>query len=493
LYYTKKKEYANTKLNNPFLEALASGGFQVEELAKLHYPDGVLIEDKKSDGSYDYSSKVHETNKLLQRENVVIFEAAFQFDNLFIRVDILEKKGNHINLIEVKSKSFNSYDYEYEFIGKRGGLNKSWAPYLFDVAFQKYVIEKAFPEFKVAPFLMLADKDKTTTIDGLNQLFRVSKTSDNRTGVDRKIDMLENPNEESVLSVFEVTGLIYDIECGKHRILEEYAFEDSIQLLAKAYKEDRFFDYDLNFQVCKACEFKTETDGQDLKSGFKECFSKKLGWKEGDFEEPNAFEIWDFRRWKQLNETGLLKLKDIDDEEFGEIKDGSVKMPRVERQLIQKHKSLEGDFEPVVLKKSLKIEMDSWQFPLNFIDFEASTSALPFYAGQKPYEKVVFQFSHHIYHEDGKVEHASEYINVNAGEFPNYEFVRKLKLALEQNEGTIFQFSPYENSTLNQVKLQLEQSKESDRTNLIEFIKSLTTHQRVSIIKVKFGHQQEAW
>ena len=27
--------------------------------------------------------------------------------------------------------------------------------------------------------------------------------------------------------------------------------------------------------------------------------------------------------------------------------------------------------------------------------------ALPFYAGQKPYEKVVFQFSHHIYHEDG--------------------------------------------------------------------------------------------
>ena len=38
--------------------------------------------------------------------NVVVFEAAFMFNNLFIRVDILEKKGNEINLIEVKAKSF---------------------------------------------------------------------------------------------------------------------------------------------------------------------------------------------------------------------------------------------------------------------------------------------------------------------------------------------------------------------------------------------------
>ena len=34
LYYTGKKEYANNILDNPFLEALAEGGFQVGELAK---------------------------------------------------------------------------------------------------------------------------------------------------------------------------------------------------------------------------------------------------------------------------------------------------------------------------------------------------------------------------------------------------------------------------------------------------------------------------
>jgi hypothetical protein len=104
--------------------------------------------------------------------------------------------------------------------------------------------------------------------------------------------------------------------------------------------------------------------------------------------------------------------------------------------------------------------------------------ALPFYEGQSPYEKVVFQFSHHIIHEDGKVEHANEYINVQPGEFPNFEFVRELKTALEQNVGTVFQYSSYENSTLNQIKQQLENSAETDRKELINFITTLTTPPR---------------
>jgi len=470
LFYTSNKEYANQKQEDPFLQALASGGFQVEELARLHYPEGKLIEDKNSDERYDHEEKVNQTSKLLEHENVVIFEAAFMYNNLFIRVDILEKKGNQINLIEVKAKSFKKDDAK-----KDVKYNSDWKFYLFDVAFQKYVIEKAFPEFLVNPFLMLADKDKTTTIDGLNQLFRASKTSDNRTGIELKIHTLDNPENQSVLSLVDVSDIIQKIESSENRILDEFTFENSIEVLAKAYEEDRYFDYDLNFQICKKCEFRTKVDDKKLKSGVKECFSRKLGWLEDDFNDPTAFEIWDFRRWKQLNEMGLIKLEDIDDELFGDIKEEDVKMSRVGRQLTQKHKALENDFEPRVLIPELKAEMESWKFPLNFIDFEASTSPLPFYAGQKPYEKVVFQFSHHVYHEDGKVEHANEYININAGEFPNFEFIRELKLALEQNNGTVFQFSPYENSTLNQVKSQLEQSGESDKTELIEFIKSLTT------------------
>jgi hypothetical protein len=171
----------------------------------------------------------------------------------------------------------------------------------------------------------------------------------------------------------------------------------------------------------------------------------------------------------------FIKNIDIEDAEFGDVKKIPGAITRVERQLIQKHKSIEEDVKPYLLKESLKAEIDTWNFPLNFIDFEASTVALPFYAGQKPYEKVVFQFSHHIYHEDGRIEHANEYINVEAGVFPNFEFVRALQKALNQNEGTVFQYSPYENSTLNQIKVQLEASNEADKEMLITFIKTLTT------------------
>lgn len=122
LFYTRKKEYANTQTDDSFLEALAQGGFQVEELARMEYPDGHLIEGK--DGDYDWL--VERTNELLQQENVVIYEAAFKFESYFIRTDILVKKGNDIELIEVKAKSYDPLD-DYIFIGKRGGKGRAFS------------------------------------------------------------------------------------------------------------------------------------------------------------------------------------------------------------------------------------------------------------------------------------------------------------------------------------------------------------------------------
>ena len=44
LFFTGNKNYANAKLEDTFLAALAKGGFQVEELARLHYPGGIFID-----------------------------------------------------------------------------------------------------------------------------------------------------------------------------------------------------------------------------------------------------------------------------------------------------------------------------------------------------------------------------------------------------------------------------------------------------------------
>ena len=96
------------------------------------------------------------------------------------------------------------------------------------------------------------------------------------------------------------------------------------------------------------------------------------------------------------------------------------------------------DDEVYLERDGLQREMDSWVYPLHFIDFETTMVAIPFHAGRRPYEQLAFQFSHHTVQQDGTVAHAGEYLNVEQGAFPNYEFVRKLKAQLEHDNGSIF-------------------------------------------------------
>ena len=233
LYYTRKIEYANKKQEDPFLQALAQGGFQVEELARMHYPNGVLIEG--NDG--DYESLWQQTQVLLQKENVIIYEPAFLIDGLFIRVDVLVKKGNSIELIEVKSRSFTP-DNEYLFIGKSGKMASGWKPYLFDIAFQKHVMQLCFPNWNIQSYLMMADKSKKASIDGLNQLFRISNKEGNRTGITKKVNTLEETGSP-VLGRKNITEIVADIEADKYKYHDDLGFLESITFLKSNYIKDK--------------------------------------------------------------------------------------------------------------------------------------------------------------------------------------------------------------------------------------------------------------
>ena len=63
--------------------------------------------------------------------------------------------------------------------------------------------------------------------------------------------------------------------------------------------------------------------------------------------------------------------------------------------------------------------------------------------------------------------------------FPNFEFARALKAELEGDGGTVFMWSPHENTILNKVAGQLEECLEGgapdDALELIEFVRTLTT------------------
>lgn len=465
LFYLNNPDiYPNTNEEDSFLTALAEGGFQVGALAKLYYPNGYEITDK------DRIKSTQLTSELLQQENVVIYEAAICFDKLFIRVDILEKKGNHINLIEVKAKSF---DNETRFTNTKGDITPEWKPYLFDVAFQKFVLENAFPEFKIDSYLMLADKRKVATVSGLNQRFQLIKDGDNTT-----VKIVGNTSLESlgepILTAVNVSNLVEYIHNvpNPQTLLLSPDFDVMVWSFADAYK--------LNVSIgarCGNCEFRTSDSKK--KSGFMECWKEQTSLTDVDFNKPLIFELWNFKGTQKCIEEGIYFLADVQKEHIGENKNHKVGggLSQRERQWMQVEKVRNQDNTVYLDFDGLKRELDSHIYPLHFIDFETSMVAIPFYEGSAPYEQIAFQYSHHIMEQDGTVRHESQFINTAKGEFPNFEFVRSLKKDLEQDNGTIFRFAAHENTVLNQIKQQLLKKTNNaipDRDELIEFIDSIT-------------------
>ncbi|MBN1183849.1 MAG: DUF2779 domain-containing protein [Bacteroidales bacterium] len=473
LFYTGKSQYPDTSEDDAFLDALAEGGYQVGALAKCYYPDGIEISER------GYDIPLQKTNELLTRNNVVIFEGAFKYYNLFIRADIIEKNGNNIILLEVKSKSFAGSDYR-DMLSKKGYLDSAWSDYVYDVAFQKYVITKAYPDWNVHAYLMLADKNSIATIDGLNQKFLLKTVEDERTIVEIVGDVSREALGEEVLIRVCVDDLIEMIYKGTDiPNPSEQSFSVYAHYLADMYERDEKIVVPIH-KDCKICEFQAtlEEEQEGKLSGFAECWKAQLGWSDDKFELPRILDIWDYRKKPDLMDAGIYLMQDVEEEHIGNTNPSSDgKLSRTERQWLQIRKAVEEDNTPYINIDGLKRELDSFTFPLHFIDFETSMVAIPFFRGRRPYEQIAFQFSHHQVNADMSIEHKGQYLCETVGMFPNFAFVRRLKAELENDNGTIFRYAPHENTVLNQIMVQLNEATPDevpDKQDLVAFIKTIT-------------------
>ncbi len=465
LYYTRKPEYENKSDSDSFLEALAQGGFQVEELARMDYPHGIAI----IGDDYNYDLLAEKTRKLLEQENVTIFEPAFLINGLFIRVDILVKKGDNIKLIEVKAKSIRSADHQ-SFINSKGKLSGGWDLYLYDIAFQKYVMQLAYPQWKISSYLKLTDKDATTTIDGLHQCFKVVSDSNLRTGIEKKKGLTKADLGAPILCDINVMEEIYLI-LNTNPLDDTRTFEETVVHFRDHYREDVKLFSEIG-PHCRGCEFITEDHSNGSKSGFHECWQEQLQLSKEEIDRPKVFDVW-YNPAKKVLEEGRFFMEEITENDIN-IKPEAGKLSRSERQWLQVQKHQENDNSPYFDVENLKEELSSWTFPLNFIDFETTAAALPFTAGMHPYEQVAFQFSHHIVYEDGRVEHFNEYLNTEIGVLPNFDFIRALKLSLKVNEGSIFRYHNHENTIVNVIYNQLLKSSEPDKQELLDFIEAIS-------------------
>jgi hypothetical protein len=480
LYYCDKPEYSNLKSEDAFLQALAESGFQVAELAKAYFPEGINI------NSQNYEEAVIETNKLLEKSKVIIFEAAVLFENLFIRADIIIKEDDHLTLIEVKSKSIDRED-KLPFLTSRKPITirKDWKPYVFAVAFQKYVLSKAFPFYRISSYLMLVDKDSTCPTDGLNQKFRISKDVNGRVKIISSVNLNEEDLSPKILKKINVADEISFI-FSEMKFRETMSFSEYVNFLSEHYSNDVRIPPIVG-TFCRKCEFKTDPKKlvPSLKSGFNECWSEVCSLEEN---ESSILDIWDFKKADKLIEQGIYKVKQLTADDIDPKPDGKPGMSQNQRRWEQVQKIINNDDTEKLEINDLKSEMNSWTYPLHFIDFETAMPAIPFNKGERPFFGLAFQFSHHVLHENGLVEHASQYFNDKIGVNPNLDFIRALKTSLENSTGTIFRYAPHENTYLNMIYIQLQKKNSIlDREELLSFIESISQPTEANKEKWKEG------
>lgn len=492
LDYVGKPEYVDTKNTNEFLKALAEGGFQVGELAKLLYPEGVEVTDPKQ------ADQIARTKELLEQTDVTIFEGTVQYDDWLARIDVIVKRGNKIDLIEVKSKSYDpslgSPDFQWRdqtAAAKKKTpqpLKSDMRSYLQDVAFQTMLFRMAYPEWEVSPFLVMADKSKRATIDGLNQKFKIHKEG---TGKNLRSWAIPVPGTtlesigEKVLVTVPVNKFVDEIVSGtiKHPGGEAF-FKTKATEWARAYAGKERIPPVIG-KHCRNCEFYSDAPDEQRKSGFHQCWSEAThkSFAEIEIYRPVTDLFYPGRdQIGNLISMGKLWLSSLEEEDFSSNKASKEISIIKKRQLLQVFGQWNSD-NPFFFDKALwNEEATKFKFPLHFIDFEGSRPALPFVAGKRPYSQVAFQFSHHVLDADGEVVHANEFLDLTPGHDPSIDFLRALKVALcapGQENGTVFMWHHYEKTMLRDLRSDLLELKASgnapiDADELITFVESLT-------------------
>ena len=496
-YYHEPQEYANQNQSDEFLQSLAAGGFQVGELAKIYcgVDEGCDLE-----GLTGYDRPLARTSELLQRDRVTIAEAAFRFGNLFVRADIVRKCGEQIDLIEVKAKSWSPEKPFLKCVKKRQSVNRDIQMYIYDVAFQRYVVENALRDMGIRAtihaYLMLVDKSKVADIDGINQYFTIEKEGA-RAHVKLMPGAVDLKSHEHVLTPFDVDEVCRKVIEGqtieRQKLMGGQDFVEFVTEKARWYCNHERHYCNLS-TTCYKCPFYATSETPGLKDGYDECWIEKAHFRPDDFRRPLLEDLWgggSSGLREQLFSQGKYFLDGITKKDIGCSKTPPAKpgLDSYQRKLLQvamttgRHKMLgrlSNSIHPdgaYLDTDGLRKEMSNWVFPLHMIDFETTAVALPFYAKMHPYEQVAFQFSHHVIEKDGagyKIRHAGQYINTERGKFPNFEFVRTLKKELEHDAGTIFRYATHENSILNAIRNQLIVSDEVDKKELVAFIETIT-------------------
>ena len=467
LSYSRDARYVNTRASDEFLQGLADGGFQVGELARLfarqHDPDAIDI------AAADPDAQVHETAKALKSDSATVFEATIRHENLLVRVDVLEKRGEKLYVKEVKSKSFDPA--KHKFLRNDGGIRAEWLPYLYDLAFQIYVVSKAFPHLDVTAGLVLLDPVEVIEVDGLSSALKVQRVG--RTAeviVSRDLDLeavsplilkcydMNQEVQQLLDGVVDAPGMSLDFD--------EFVERISTHLVEGTRPEAR------PGRHCRACEFNIDPSSASdaARSGWSECLAEVLNRIVDRPREDSVFGVSHLDPTPYL-ERGKLYLDELDESDIpANVSDSQIS--RSHRQQLRVREAHEGNHAALLRRKDLQRAFAGVQFPLHFVDFETARPTLPFTRGRTAKQQLLFQFSHHLLNEDGRLAHQNQYLCAEAGVEPSLQTVEAFLAAIGE-QGTVIHWWDHERTVLADLERQFRALGDAARVEAADRIRVL--------------------
>ena len=479
-YDANKDIYSNLASKDDFLQMLAYGGHQVGALAKMMFerenPEAVEVTDRKQE------DQIAVTQSLLARDSVTIFEGTLRHANLLLRADVMRKRGSVLDLIEVKATGWEPKEDSLTGKTERSNpLAPEFEDYVYDIAFQHYVASLLYPAWQIRPWLLFLDTSCRIEFDGLAKAF-VKVSAGNRYSVITRADFDWNQLASFPLVMVDASEAVQIAQSKPRprRGRDPIVFPEAVSALSLALQNGIRPPPTLS-SSCKGCSFYADpSESPDTsaisatRSGWHECMQTY-------FERPVCLSrkssIFGF--YGQIKYDEILSQKQI---EMAKLKDTSVdddvgldggKIPLKSRQRLQLLEA-KGQLDRVFYDaRAVREAFQSWKFPLHFIDFETSRTALPYFRGHRPYQQVLFQFSHHVVHEDGRVEHRTECLIAEPERNPSVEVLRELKAAIGEDQGTVFHWYPHERTVLSEIATEINESSPSDATVLLDFLATL--------------------
>ena len=340
---------------SPVQQAIFDTGHEVGRLATQRYPGGVLIEEDH----LHHEEAVETTLRAMKDRKVrAIYEAGFLFDDVRVRVDILERLNNgKWNLVEVKSST---------------RVKDEYYP---DVGIQYYVLKGA----------------------GLD-IYRV---------------FLMHLNNQYV----------YD---GKKLDLEGLFSSSDLTEAALAYQGE------ISEMLAELKDMLANANPPEIAPS-KHC-NKPYGCDFWEYCTKGMPEHW-VMQLSGIGQNRLDELQAMGIDDIGDIPD-DFPLTAIQDRIRACVANQEAYIAP-----ELRHELQDVEHPIHFLDFETLGLAIPRYAGTRPYQSIPFQWSDHILHKNGKIEHR-EYL-CEEDRDPREEFTLTL-LDVLGRKGSILTYTNYE-------------------------------------------------